>query len=267
MKISVIIPTYKPQAYLWDCLESMFNQTMNKSDFEIILVLNGCKEPYYSQIEEWILSHDKLNIKFIQVDQGGVSNARNIALNVAKGNYITFVDDDDYLSPNCLHDMYTIASSDTIALCNVIGFYDKISGEKILPQTLVFQKFHAKGKLPYKKIRAYYSVPWGKLIHRNIIANRQYNVHFKNGEDCLYMFLLSNKFKFVNFTSKESIYYHRYRNNSAITGLKANKATFINTFKLIKEYTKIYLSSNGYSFKMYATRILGALHTALNTIR
>ena len=99
MKISVIIPTYKPGAYIWECLDSLRNQTLPKEDFELILVLNGCKDPYYSQIQEYI---DKNlignNVNFIQTDTGGVSNARNIALDVAKGEYITFIDDDDYIS-------------------------------------------------------------------------------------------------------------------------------------------------------------------------
>lgn len=267
MKISVIIPTYKPGEYLWDCLNSMYNQTIDKSEFEVILVLNGCNEPYFSQITNWIKLHDKLNVNFIQTDQGGVSNARNIALEVAKGDYITFVDDDDYLSLNCLYDMYRIASPDTIALCNAIGFYDKKNEEKVIPQTLVFRKLFAKGKLSYKEVRAYYSVPWAKLIHRSIIDNRKYNIYFKNGEDCLYMFLLSNKYNYVSFTLQEAIYYHRYRDNSAITVLKPNKALFINTFKLIREYTKIYLYGSNYSFKMYIMRILGAFHTLFHVLK
>lgn len=267
MKISVIIPTYKPQAYLWDCLESLFNQTISKDDFEVIIVLNGCNEPYYSRILEWMGLHKSLHASLIQVDYGGVSHARNMALERTKGDYITFVDDDDILSPSCLHDMYAIATPDTIALCNVIGFYDKTKREIILPQTITFQKFSMKGKLSYKKIRAYYSVPWAKLIHKDIIANRKYDVRFRNGEDCLYMFLLSNRYRYVNFTPKESIYYHRYRDNSAITDLKINKGIFINTLKLIKEYTQIYFSKSGYSFKMYITRVLGALHTLLNVIK
>lgn len=267
MKISVIIPTYKPQSYLWDCLNSMFNQTMDKNEFEVILVLNGCNEPYYSQILKWKDLHREMNINLIQSDQEGVSNARNIALDFAKGEYITFVDDDDYLSSSCLYNMYIKASPDTIALCNAIGFYDKVSGKKVIPQTLIFQNFYSKGKLSYKRIRAYFSVPWAKLIHRDIIANRRYNVHFKNGEDCLFMFLLSNRYRYVDFTSNEAMYYHRYRENSAITVLKFNKEVFINILKLIIEYTKIYFLGSNYSLRMYVTRVLGALHTLFNTIR
>lgn len=81
MDISVIIPTYKPQSYIWECLDSLKNQTFAKERFEIILVLNGCREPYYSQIHAYIENNlHGYNVNFIQTDQGGVSNARNIAL-------------------------------------------------------------------------------------------------------------------------------------------------------------------------------------------
>ena len=52
MKISVIIPTYKPQAYLWKCLDSMVAQTFPKEEFEVILVLNGCSEPWKGKVIE-----------------------------------------------------------------------------------------------------------------------------------------------------------------------------------------------------------------------
>ena len=88
MKISVIIPTYKPLSYLWECLNSLIQQTYPKTDFEIILVLNGCCEPYKSDINHYIAtSMQGVNINFIQIDEGGVSNARNIALDKAKGEY------------------------------------------------------------------------------------------------------------------------------------------------------------------------------------
>ena len=55
MKISVIIPTYKPKEYIWECLDSLKSQTFDKKEFEIILILNGCKEPYYSEIDKYIM--------------------------------------------------------------------------------------------------------------------------------------------------------------------------------------------------------------------
>jgi glycosyltransferase involved in cell wall biosynthesis len=70
MKISLIIPTFRPQSYLWECLDSVYAQTFSKAEFEVIIVLNGCKEPYDSQIKAWIQAHDDLNVQYIQTDVG-----------------------------------------------------------------------------------------------------------------------------------------------------------------------------------------------------
>ena len=95
--ISVIIPTYKPKAYLWECLDSIANQTISSQNYEVIIVLNGCTEPWAGELEKYISSNmSGLNVNFVNCEEGGVSNARNIALNLAKGEYITFIDDDDY---------------------------------------------------------------------------------------------------------------------------------------------------------------------------
>lgn len=124
MKISVIVPTYRPKGYLWECLDSVYNQTFAKSDYELVLVLNGCDEPFYSQIKDWLGKHCDLQVQFFQTDEGGVSNARNIALDNAKGEYITFIDDDDLISPSYLQELYDNATPDTVSLCYPYAFND-----------------------------------------------------------------------------------------------------------------------------------------------
>ena len=59
MRISVIIPSYRPEEYLYECLEAIRNQTLNQNEFETLVVLNGCKEPYFEQIQKYI----NVNIK------------------------------------------------------------------------------------------------------------------------------------------------------------------------------------------------------------
>ena len=123
--ISVIIPTYKPQSYIWECLESLVNQTFPRRHFEVILVLNGCTEPWKSQIEDYISKKMLgMNVNFIHTRQGGVSNARNIALDAAIGEYVTFIDDDDFVSEHYLEKLYAKASTDTISLCYPYAFND-----------------------------------------------------------------------------------------------------------------------------------------------
>ena len=124
MKISVIVPTYKPQGYLWECLDSIYNQTFSKLDYELVLVLNGCNEPFHSQIKDWLDIHSDLQAQFFQTDEGGVSNARNIALDNLRGEYVTFIDDDDIISTACLEELYEKATPDTVSLCYPYAFND-----------------------------------------------------------------------------------------------------------------------------------------------
>ena len=67
VKLSVIIPTYRPKDYIWECLGSIARQTLSPDMFEVIIVLNGCNEPYRSQIQAFIdekMPH--LNVQFLK---------------------------------------------------------------------------------------------------------------------------------------------------------------------------------------------------------
>lgn len=262
MKISVIIPTYKPQAYLWECLDSIYNQTFPKSDYELVLVLNGCCEPYNSQFKDWLSKHADLQVQYFQTDEGGVSNARNIALDNVNGEYVTFIDDDDLISTAYLKELYEKATPDTVSLCYPYAFNDgKI--EKQLPYGITdaynYCIEHKYNKLS-SMVRKYFSGPCMKLIGMSFIHDRRYDVRFKNGEDSLFMFLISDKIKKVAFTSKDATYYRRYRDNSAYTRGKTKREIISNKMSMIRAYISIYLKKpQKYSLLFFITRLLGTL--------
>lgn len=264
-KISVIVPTYKPQVYLWECLDSIYNQSLSKSDYELVLVLNGCNEPYNSQINDWLSEHNEMQVQYIQTDMGGVSNARNIALDKAIGEYITFIDDDDYISPSFLQELLNYSSEKCVAISNTIAFDDvtrKELNKYIIAKT--FNKCLKKKSISIIDARRFFAGPVRKLIHINIIANRRFNVRYKNGEDTLFMFLISNQIKQISCTSKNAIYYRRIRKNSANMHKRTFHERLNNSFNLIKEYSGIWvLSPQKYSFKLYVSNVLGALKTIL----
>lgn len=267
MKISVIVPTYRPKGYLWECLDSVYNQTFAKSDYELVLVLNGCDEPFYSQIKDWLGKHCDLQVQFFQTDEGGVSNARNIALDNARGEYITFIDDDDLVSYIYLQELYENATPDTISLCYPYAFNDG-KMEVQLPYGITdaynYCIEHKCDKLA-SRARKFFSGPWMKLIPMSFIHDRRYDVRFKNGEDSLFMFLISDKIDKVSFTSKNAIYYRRVRTNSATTINRSFKDVFVNSYRLIIEYTKIYISQLGdYNLYFYVTRILGSVKAVVS---
>lgn len=261
MKISVIIPTYKPQAYLWECLDSVVAQTFPKEDFELILVLNGCTEPWKSQIQEYMDSKMKgMNVKFIHTEQGGVSNARNMALDVAEGDYITFIDDDDFVSCNYLEGLYEKADIFTISLAKMVAF-DDVS-RTVLKHRIynVFEKYESKKNVSVNQVRKYLCGPCIKLIPKEIVGNRRFDVSFKNGEDSLFMYLVSDKYKRFSFTSNNAIYYRRIRENSACTMYRSNFRRTINGIRLLYNVLKIYVPN------FWRYNLLFSITTMVSTI-
>lgn len=235
MKISVIVPTYKPQAYLWECLNSIYNQTFPKSDYELILVLNGCNEPYNSQIKDWVSEHKDLQVQYFQTNQGGVSNARNIALDTAKGEYVTFIDDDDYISATYLESLMCVADKSTIAIACPYAFKDGKKDVKVrYPLTDMYRRLCGDKKYSPSKVRRYFSGPCMKLFPKSFIQGRKFDTRFSIGEDGLFMFLISDRFEYIRFASPDAIYYRRYRDNSLITSPRTKQQARENSINLLK---------------------------------
>ena len=96
MKLSIIIPVYRVEDTLNRCVESVLRQGLE--DYELILVDDGSPDNCPRMCDEWAL-HDK-RIRVIHKDNGGLSDARNAGIDIAQGDYLTFVDSDDYLADN-----------------------------------------------------------------------------------------------------------------------------------------------------------------------
>lgn len=264
MQISVIIPTYKPKKYFFECLDSLAKQTLDASLWEVILVLNGCNEPWQGQIREYISMHSLDHFRLIQIDEAGVSNARNIGLETAQGEYIAFIDDDDYVSSTYLEELLVHASEDTIALSNTEAFSEKGYQPYYIEQE--YLQYSKEGKQPFYRPKRYFGGPCMKLIHRSIIGDRRFDTRFANGEDSLFMFSISDHSKFVDFTNKNAVYYRRFRTDSA-TSKEYGWRAFFNRLSLIKAYSLTYWSAPlNYNFGFYVTRIIASIHTIFTNL-
>lgn len=260
--ISVIVPTYKPKEYLWDCLGSLGAQTFPKSRFEIILVLNGCCDPWKGAIEAYIsLNMLGINIRLIQTDMPGVSNARNIGLENAQGEYVAFVDDDDYVSECYLQQLLSKSSKDIVAISFPYAFED---GHKELQQdyamTKIFERISSFGRQSLMKGKSFFSGPCMKLIHRDIIKNVRFDNKLRVGEDTTFMFIISKHIKYIDFTTEDAIYYRRVRQGSAIT----TKRTFGERLRSNLYQLLIYISAYiktpfDYNFMFFLTRCGGCV--------
>lgn len=260
--ISIIIPTYQPKDYLWQCLDSFDAQTLDKHLWELIVVLNGCSEPWLSQTKAYQSAHPQLPLLICQTDEPGVSNARNIGLDRAKGDYIGFVDDDDFISPTYLEDLAQLVTPETIAASYTIAFDEK---HDFIPYYIeaAYQIYASQGNMPYYQARRYFSGPCMKLIHRDIIGDRRFDTRFRLGEDTLFMFAISNRMNTVAFTDTRSVYYRRIRQGSASHIMTWCQKTQ-NCIRLIGMYTRIYTRGRGYNISFYFTRVLAAIHTIIS---
>ena len=102
MQISVIVPVYNSEKYLEKCVDSILSQTY--TDIEVILVNDGSTDRSYS-ICEMFMKKDKRVIT-VHKENGGLSDARNAGLKIARGDYVTFIDSDDYIHTDMINEMY-----------------------------------------------------------------------------------------------------------------------------------------------------------------
>ena len=115
MIISVIVPVYKVEKYIHRCIDSILAQTF--TDFELILVDDGSPDCCGSICDEYAKKDSRVTV--IHKKNGGLSDARNAGLDFAMGDYILFVDSDDYIDADLLEQTYSAASSEAPELCTI----------------------------------------------------------------------------------------------------------------------------------------------------
>ncbi len=161
-KISVIVPVYKVESYLDRCVESILAQTFG--DFELILVDDGSPDNCPALCDAWAQRDSR--IKVIHKENGGLSDARNVGFAASEGQWITFIDSDDYAHPKMLQALYDGATK-LGAKVSVCGF-SKTRGEPLAdPTELTATLRPAEDFYLQRNVNA--TVAWGKLYHRSVV--------------------------------------------------------------------------------------------------
>lgn len=104
MKLSIVIPVYNVEKYVEKCIRSCERQNVSPEDYEVIVVNDGSPDGSLAVVER--VAADYTNIRVISQQNQGLSAARNTGIDVAKGEYIWFVDSDDWIAENCLGDIF-----------------------------------------------------------------------------------------------------------------------------------------------------------------
>lgn len=172
-KISVVIPMYNVEDYLRECLDNIIGQTLK--DIEIICVDDGSPDNSAQIVTEYIEKHKDKNIKLIRKPNGGLSSARNAALDVAKGEYVYFIDSDDYIDTDTLEQLYQRASEDELEILffNAVSFFESEEIKAKNPQYISL----------YNRTRQYPGVHIGQQLFMKMRQNGEFF-----GSACLLMF-------------------------------------------------------------------------------
>ena len=204
-KVSVIVPVYNVEKYVGKCLDSLINQTLQ--DIEIIVVNDGSTDNSEKIINEYLTKYgDK--IKYFTKLNGGLSDARNYGMQFASGEYIAFLDSDDYADETTYEKMYNKAIQDDCDFveCDFIWRYED---RDVLDNGEIYIDKHEM----LTKARV---VAWNKLIKRSLV--QEINLQFPKGlryEDVEFFYKLLpyiNKFGFV----KEYLIYYVQRGSSIV---------------------------------------------------
>ncbi len=213
LSFSFIVPAYNVEAYLRDCLLSIL--AIDESyKYEIILVDDGCTDNSVASVQDLLNDHSRLHL--ITQQNSGMSVARNVALDVSRGQYIVFIDSDDML--DSIGFVSCVESMDPTADIVIGGFKNLVDGNLQLQPPLMQENLCADGRyfLTNYFLNGLHSVVWRNIYRREFLEKNALRfmegVRFEDAEfspRCLY---LANKVCYIN----TPIYHYRKRSGSTL---------------------------------------------------
>lgn len=230
--VSVIVPVYNGEKDLKRCIDSIVEQSYY--NLQIILVDDGSRDSSGKICDEYAKKDKRIEV--IHISNGGVSNARNIGLKRIKGEFIQFVDSDDYLEKEMIYEMLNKMDEDT-DWC-VCRYYNIYKSKKTI--SIEFDKkteYDSKEYLlqimqePY---HYYYGVLWNKLYKSEIIKKNalSFDINNKTAEDFLFNLEYLKKIQKIKYVNMPLYNYNQINIDSLTRSSKMNAAEFMRQVKL-----------------------------------
>lgn len=238
-KVTVIVPVYMAEAYLYSCVDSLLSQTMK--DFEVLLIDDGSSDNSGKICDEYAGKDSRIRV--FHKENGGVSSARNVGLDEARAEWITFVDSDDKVLPGYLLNMFCHIEVGV----DLVVSYAKLIGESSYLEEQYPSRLITDANFDvmfYENKMSWHTSPWGKLYRSSIIQNNKIRfckgMHI--GEDALFLYTyMMNANKIFITSNTDYCYYYEHqggltkRINSLQSEMLSYKNIYDITTKLIKE--------------------------------
>lgn len=253
MKITIIIPVYNAEKYLHKCINSILRQDFE--DFELLLINDGSTDNSGEICDQYKIQDKRINV-FHQINSG-VSAARNKGIDNARGEWITFVDSDDYIENNYFETLKYSIDSDWIFL----NIDREINNEIITSLKFKNQKLNISDFIKKYSLYPHFPGPYAKFFKTNYIRENKlrYNINLKYGEDAVFNINYMNYCKTI-FTTGSSTYIYRDTEN----GLSKLKYDINNDYELYEEIKEALLPYKATEF--YNKSILFPLSRTINVM-
>ncbi|WP_247945205.1 glycosyltransferase family 2 protein [Streptococcus oralis] len=230
-KISVIVPVYNVEAYLERCVESILQQTY--AHFELILINDGSTDSS-GQICDQLASQYE-NIKVYHIENAGVSNARNMGIQLATGSWVTFIDSDDFVTQDYLATLASAVEGVNVGFAIAPLHHIKNGIVTDIPshsgKTELWSTEETMKELLMTTRTSFF--PVAKLFKRDLLADEKFNTNYHLAEDALFLTELLLKTRCSCVFIDKPVYYYDHREGSATTSVNRHVFDTIEVYKQI----------------------------------
>jgi glycosyltransferase involved in cell wall biosynthesis len=210
--VTIIIPIYNVELYISRCIESVLCQTYE--NIEIILVDDGSPDNCGRICDEYALKDSRIRV--IHKENGGLSDARNVALDIATGKYVTFIDSDDFVSVDYVKILYGLINkyNASMSISGFLHYYEGKGMEKLCDTSTIENYIHAFEAVETMFYQdKFETTAWGKLYKKDLFGD---DIRYPKGllyEDLPITYKLIIRAEKVAYTTQKT-YFYVIRNNS-----------------------------------------------------
>lgn len=217
MDVTVVVPTHGGEQLIGRCITSLARQTLPRDRFEVIVVLNGPPDGTPTVLETIRSAYPDFALRIVTVTEPGVGRARNVGLAAARGRYLTFVDDDDTVSPNYLSALLSRSGADVVALAHLadtsgVGSAPRFDGS---PGRWLLAR--AGTVVPAASLLPALAFTVGKMLPTPLARSVRFDTDLHSGEDIVYWATLLARAPLafaVCDVEEHAVYYRTLRPNS-----------------------------------------------------
>lgn len=264
MLLSVIVPVYNAENTLRRCVDSVLMQSYG--DFELLLVDDGSIDNSGYICDEY--EEKDSRVRVFHKSNGGVSSARNLGLDNAKGEWIAFVDSDDCVSESYLHNMWSHSScADLVISYAELVYLDGNRRREVYKSKLVTDDYN---DLFVENDLSWHTSPWSKLFNKNICGDLRFIEGMHIGEDLVFLYSYILKCDNI-YLSGDTDYYYYVDNQCSLTkrinNLDEEMLAYNHVCDVVGQIIKtkniidsVALSKLGWTVASYVRRVLNAIY-------